>query len=356
MTIHEIVAETCKTCRISLEIVSDTLRMAYENLIACYTSLEKNFRSKTFESDFIGYDHADFLPLTKFNRVGIHHGTVHPGSRLSLPHCESLEEEFLFVIEGELDCWLDGHIYPMKAMDAIGFPAGTGLCHTFINNSSKPTRVLVIGERTKKENRWWFPLNPEKKQEHLAKWWEDAPKPTFGPHNGLPGPVRPEEIGTVHKDMIIHCLDLHRESTWSYPNSTEKFGAGHRLSNPAKLKTLGIWFDELTPGRRSSWPHAHTHEEEFCFILSGHPTAWFNGFLQPLKAGDGIAFPPNTNIAHCIMNETKESVFYIGVGESEEFSDEKIIYPLHPERNEEMRNGNWLWIDPPKVEYGPCLK
>lgn len=329
--------------------------MAYENLIASYKSLEKKFVSPTFDWDFIAYDNANFRTLTKFNRVGVHHSVLYPGARLSQPHCESHEEEFLMVLEGQVDCWLDGYIYPMGALDAIGFPAGTGLNHTFINNSDRPARVLVLGEQTKKENRYWYPMDPDQRAEHLANWWEDAPKPVLGPHAGVPGPVREFELGTQHKDLIIHTMDLHREAVFSYPNSTEKFGAGHRLSNPMKMKALGIWFEGLAPGRRSSWPHAHTHEEEFCFILSGTPQVWLNGFLHRLQPGDGVAFPPNTNIAHCLVNDTSETVFYVGVGEAQEFVGEKIIYPLHPERNEEMRAANWLWTDPPKVEFGPCL-
>ncbi|MEI6398182.1 MAG: cupin domain-containing protein, partial [Pseudomonadota bacterium] len=51
------------------------------------------------------------------------------------------------------------------------------------------------------------------------------------------------------------------------------------------------------PGKRSSWPHAHSLEEEFAFILSGSPDIWMNGYIYLAKPGDGIYFPPGTNIA-----------------------------------------------------------
>ena len=41
----------------------------------------------------------------------------------------------------------------MKKGDSIGFPAGTGHGHTFINNSNKDIELFVAGDRTKKENK-----------------------------------------------------------------------------------------------------------------------------------------------------------------------------------------------------------
>ncbi len=325
----------------------------HAELIANYKNLEKKYQSPHFASDFIGYGHADFLAVTKFNRLGIHHGTLPPGARLSLPHCESLEEEFVFILEGEVDLWLDGYIYPMKAFDAVGFPSGTGLNHTVINNSGRDARVLVVGERSKKENRFWYPLNPEKKAEYEENWWVDAPKVVLGPHNGKPGPVRKEDLGTEHQGFIFHTLDLKRDGSFSYPNSTETFSSGHRLTTSMNLQVLGIWLDCLEPGKRSSWPHAHKLEEEFCFVVSGSPKVWMNGYLHALKPGDGVAFPPNSNIAHCLINDSNEPALMIGLGESVRIPDEKIIYPKHAERNEEMRAKNMLWVDAPQMQLGP---
>ncbi len=40
--------------------------------------------------------------------LGIHHMRLEPGRRTSLPHAESLEEEFAYVLSGQPDVWLDG--------------------------------------------------------------------------------------------------------------------------------------------------------------------------------------------------------------------------------------------------------
>ncbi len=58
--------------------------------------------------------------------------TLPPGARTSLPHAESLEEEFVYVISGTPHVWIDGFIYELAAGCAVGFPAGTGISHCLI--------------------------------------------------------------------------------------------------------------------------------------------------------------------------------------------------------------------------------
>src|SRR5512144_2991731 len=82
-------------------------------------------------------------------RIGIHHMRVPPGRRISYPHAESAEEEFVFVIEGPPDAWIDGELYPLVPGDSVAFPAGTGVCHTFLNNSTAGARPRGLGAQTK---------------------------------------------------------------------------------------------------------------------------------------------------------------------------------------------------------------
>lgn len=117
-------------------------------------------------------------------RIGIHHERLLPGRRTSFPHAERAEEEFVFVISGTPDVWLDGVLYRLAPGDGVGFPAGTGLAHSFLNNSSSDVELLVIGDRPRAENRIVYPVNPERKALH-ADWWEDAPERPLGGHDGL---------------------------------------------------------------------------------------------------------------------------------------------------------------------------
>jgi uncharacterized cupin superfamily protein len=120
-------------------------------------------------------------------RIGLHIERLPSGTRTSWPHAESLEEEFAFVLDGEVDCWIDGTVHRMTAGDLAAFPAGTGISHTFINNSDREAILLVGGEANKSDNRIVYPLAPQRaKQLPWSRWWHDAPLRLRGPHDGLP--------------------------------------------------------------------------------------------------------------------------------------------------------------------------
>lgn len=118
-------------------------------------------------------------------RIGIHHERLPPGRRTSYPHAESAEEEFVYVLEGHPHAWINGELFQLNPGDAVGLPAGTGICHTFINNSEQEVRLLVVGESTKAENRIHYPKNSEYEQTRRDQWVA-PPAQQFGPHDGLP--------------------------------------------------------------------------------------------------------------------------------------------------------------------------
>jgi uncharacterized cupin superfamily protein len=125
-------------------------------------------------------EHLDLM------RLGVHHERLPPGRRLSWPHSEADEEEFVYVIEGAPDLWLDGHLKRLKPGDGVGFPAGTGVAHTFINNSVVDVRLLVVGEASRYRSRIDYPLHPARNAEIKDRHWKDKPPRKLGPHDGVP--------------------------------------------------------------------------------------------------------------------------------------------------------------------------
>ena len=124
-------------------------------------------------------------------RIGINLQRLPPGRRSSWPHAESDEEEFVYVIEGEVDAWIDGELHRMLAGDLAAFPAGTGICHCFINNSTRDALLLVGGEVAKPSNRIFYPLNSSRRTDlNATDWWHDAPSRMLGGHDGLPDKLR----------------------------------------------------------------------------------------------------------------------------------------------------------------------
>jgi len=121
--------------------------------------------------------------LLGLTRIGIHHERLLPGRRTSYPHAESAEEEFIYVLEGTPDAWIDGTLHRLAPGDAVGFPAGTGICHTILNNTATEVRLMVIGERSKPENRVHYPLHQDYERTREDAW-TDVPPRALGGHDG----------------------------------------------------------------------------------------------------------------------------------------------------------------------------
>ena len=131
--------------------------------------------------------------MAGLRRIGINLQRLPPGTRSSWPHAEEKEEEFVYVIDGDVDAWIDGNVHRMVAGDLAAFPAGTGISHCFINNGDREALLLVGGEAAKPANRIFYPLNASRRSDMSSSdWWDDVPKHELGPHDGLPDAMRRE--------------------------------------------------------------------------------------------------------------------------------------------------------------------
>lgn len=120
-------------------------------------------------------------------RTALHVERLPPGHRLGWPHAHSDQEEYVFVLDGDVDAWVDGHLHRMTTGDIAAFPAGTGVAHTFINNGSRDVFLLVGGERGQVDDRVHWPLHRGRRRD--LPWsadWDDAPERELGPHTGRP--------------------------------------------------------------------------------------------------------------------------------------------------------------------------
>jgi len=87
---------------------------------------------------------GDALGLTK---VGVNLTTLPPGKESSMRHFHTLEDELVFVIEGEVVLCTDAGEQRLGAGMCAGFPAGSRDGHHLINRSSLPARYLEISNR-----------------------------------------------------------------------------------------------------------------------------------------------------------------------------------------------------------------
>lgn len=153
-------------------------------------------------------------------------------------------------------------------------------------------------------------------------------------------------------DFIKNCEELRTDQSFSYPGDDETFGTGASLGRAFGLKRVAINYEVLAPGDRSSWPHAHKEEEEFIYIIEGHPQIWIDGQTYDLNPGDCVGLKPGTGHSHTLLNNTDSEVKAIVVGEGHVPND-KIFYPKHPARDAEMIDKGHFWENHPKHVIGP---
>jgi uncharacterized cupin superfamily protein len=85
---------------------------------------------------------ARLAGLTQF---GVNLTVIQPGAWSSQRHWRSHEDELVWVLEGELTLVTDGADEVLRAGDCAAFRAGDPDGHHLINKSSRPVRVLEIG-------------------------------------------------------------------------------------------------------------------------------------------------------------------------------------------------------------------
>jgi uncharacterized cupin superfamily protein len=96
--------------------------------------------------------------LQRYNRrLGNHAGLgnygvnltrIVPGGQSSYRHAHSRQDEFVYVLEGEVVLETDGGSQVLGAGMCAGFPAGSGDAHRFVNRSTADVLLLVVGDRS----------------------------------------------------------------------------------------------------------------------------------------------------------------------------------------------------------------
>src|SRR3984893_17654969 len=85
---------------------------------------------------------GDAVGLTQF---GVNVTRIKPGSASALWHWHEQEDEFIYMLEGELVVAGDDSETVLKPGDAAGFKAGSSNGHCLINRSSRDSLYLEIG-------------------------------------------------------------------------------------------------------------------------------------------------------------------------------------------------------------------
>jgi len=91
---------------------------------------------------------GDLIGLTQF---GVNIATLPPGVWSSQRHWHANEDEFVYVLEGEIVLVEDAGEVVLKPGDAAGFKANSGNGHCLINRGTRTARYLEVGTRAVKD-------------------------------------------------------------------------------------------------------------------------------------------------------------------------------------------------------------
>jgi len=87
---------------------------------------------------------GDAAGLTQF---GVNLLLLEPGAWSSQRHWHAGEDEFVFLLSGEVVLVTDAGEEVLQAGDCAGFPKGKRDGHHLVNRSAAPARFLVVGTR-----------------------------------------------------------------------------------------------------------------------------------------------------------------------------------------------------------------
>lgn len=82
------------------------------------------------------------------SNFGVNLVTLQPGSYSSVRHWHSLQDEFIYVVAGEITLIDDAGEHTLRPGHCTGFPAGEANGHHLLNKTNAIAQYLEIGDRT----------------------------------------------------------------------------------------------------------------------------------------------------------------------------------------------------------------
>ncbi|MGI8715717.1 MAG: cupin domain-containing protein [Solirubrobacteraceae bacterium] len=242
-------------------------------------------------------------------RIGASLYVVAPGARQMPVHVHGDEEEIFYVLGG---CGLGyerGDAYEVAAGDTIVHRPG-GRPHTFLAGD-EGLELLAFGNGANAN----LTFLPRAKVMWCGPRWVplDAPHPFRA--EGLAGPLQAPAPGERPANVVaLDSLD-----TAPLPGAQVR-----ALGRAAGAVKAGCNHVTLEPGQGGAPPHCHALEEELFYVLDGAGSLLLGDHEHALRAGDVVARPPSTGVAHSLA-AGDQGMTYLVYGTRE--PGDSVYYP-----------------------------
>jgi uncharacterized cupin superfamily protein len=133
-----------------------------------------------------------------------------------------------------------------------------------------------------------------------------------------------------------------KPSVYPEPFASRMAGRSKRqLGEAFGLTNFGVNLTHLAPGASSALRHAHTKQDEFVYIVDGHPSLHMNAGRAQLAPGMCAGFKAGAGDAHRLVNETQYEVTYLEVGDRT--AGDEASYP-DDDIQAGLVNGKWQFV------------
>jgi uncharacterized cupin superfamily protein len=131
-----------------------------------------------------------------------------------------------------------------------------------------------------------------------------------------------------HPVAVVAADVAPRQTPSNYPEPFASRMAGREkraLGALFGLDNFGVNLTQLAPGAVSALRHAHSRQDEFVYVLQGHPVLRTDAGDTPLAPGLCAGFKAGTGDAHQLLNPTDETVVYLEIGDRS--AGDSVSYP-----------------------------
>lgn len=129
--------------------------------------------------------------------------------------------------------------------------------------------------------------------------------------------------------QVINAVEVPpraRASIYPEPFTASVAGREKRqLGDFFGLTNFGVNLTRLAPGAASALRHAHSRQDEFVYILQGHPTLYADEGPMQLSPGMCSGMRAGNGNACNLVNETEQDVVYLEIGDRT--PGDEVVYP-----------------------------
>lgn len=150
--------------------------------------------------------------------------------------------------------------------------------------------------------------------------------------------------------LAMEVAPRTRPSNYPEPFASRMTGREKRpLGDAFGLSNFGINLTHLRPGTCSALRHAHSTQDEFVYILAGHPLLITDLGATQLHPGMCAGFKAGTGNGHHLINRTGDEVVYLEVGDRTH--GDSVSYPDDDLKAVLDSHGKWQFVHKDGTPY-----